>query len=427
MTQMRYAGHAVFTGSSIVYHLRPGGPGIADRPTNNCSRRAGTTMDDNLLSEDLLSSLYTAATKRGEWSTFCDRLSHALNAPVLMFGHAANSNESLGLTGGNIDPVHLRSYGEHYGSVNPWMAMNLRVQPGFVGVSDWALSRRELVKTEFYNDWLRHQDDAIAGPAMICHRSAHKFVSIAASAKARTVDTELPKMIEIMRALSPHMLRCVDISSALSDGNGSTPDHLNASRHAIVLIHRSGRAGFFNHAATDLLERSKQISLQPNGGLGSADPVIGHHLVKAVGAIRSTSIQDLPPPLSIDTGHLMRCTLYAHIFPESGLQIFPENVWSDPVAGAIVIAGRGGLNGDVGVESIARSFGATPAEAKLAGAIVRGQSLYEFADRMGLSRHTVRNQMRALLSKSGARDQTDFVRTIHQRLSPFKTHEPSSR
>lgn len=384
-------------------------------------------MDDNLLSEDLLSSLYCAATKRGEWSTFCDRLSHVLNAPVLMFGHATNSNDSLGLTGGNIDPVHLRSYGEHYGSVNPWMAMNLRVMPGFVGVSDWALSRRELVKTEFYNDWLRHQDDAIAGPAMICHRSAHKFVSIAASAKARTVDTELPKMIEIMQALSPHMLRCVDISATLSNGDGPASDHLNASRHAIVLIHRSGRAGFVNEAAADLLERSKQIFIQPNGGLGSSDPEISHHLGKTIGAIRSASIQDLPSPLSVDTGHLVRCTLHAHIFPASGSQTFPENVWSDPVAGAVVIAGCGGLNGDVSVENIARSFGATPAEAKLAGAIVRGQSLYECADRMGLSRHTVRNQMRALLSKTGSRDQTEFVRTVHLRLSPFKTYKPADR
>lgn len=384
-------------------------------------------MDDVLLSEDLLSSLYSAATRRGEWSTFCERLSHHLNAPVLMFGHATNSNDSLGLTGGNIDPAHLRSYGEHYGSVNPWMAMNLRVKPGFVGVSDWALPRRELVKTEFYNDWLRHQDDAIAGPAMICHRSAHKFVSIAVSAKAPTVDTELPKMIEVMRALSPHMLRCVDISATLSDGHGPTSDHLNASRHAIVLIHRSGRAGFVNDAATDLLERSKQIFLQPNGGLGSTDPAIGHHLVKAVEAIRSASIHDLPPPLSVDTGHLMQCTLHTHIFPASGSEAFPENVWSDPVAGAIVIAGFGGLNGDVSVESIARSLGATPAEAKLAGAVVRGQSLYEFADQNGLSRHTVRNQMRALLSKTESRDQIDFVRTIHLRMSPFKTHGPAGR
>lgn len=408
---------------------------LAVPPARNCRSTnsylylcgVGAMMDENLLSEDLLSSLYSAATRQGEWSTFCDRLSHVLNAPVLMFGHATNSNDSLGLTGGNIDPVHLRSYGDHYGSVNPWMAMNLRVKPGFVGVSDWALSRRELVKTEFYYDWLRHQDDAIAGPAMICHRSAHKFVSIAASAKARTVDTELPKMIEIMRALSPHMLRCVDISATLSNGNGPTSEHLNASRHAIVLIHRSGRAGFVNNAAAGLLERSNQIFIQPNGGLGSTDPAISHHIGKSAGAIRGASIQDLPPPLNVDTGHLAQCTLHAHIFPASGLQSFPENVWSDPVAGAMVIAGSGSLNGDGSVEAIARSFGATPAEARLAGALVRGQSLYEFADRMGLSRHTVRNQMRSLLSKTGSRDQIDFVRTVHLRLSPFMAYEPGDR
>ncbi|MCR9138901.1 MAG: hypothetical protein NXI27_23060 [Alphaproteobacteria bacterium] len=382
---------------------------------------------DNLLSDDLLESLYSAATKRGEWSTFCDRLSWSLNAPVLLFGHASNSNQSLGLTGGNIDPAHLQSYKDHYGSINPWMSMNLLFKPGVVGVSDGALSRRELVKTEFYNDWLRHQDNAIAGPAMICHRSPHQFVSIAASANARTVDAHLPEMVEIMRALSPHMMHCVDISATLANGHGTTSSHLNASRHAIVLIHRSGRTGFINESAINLFEISTQIYMQPNGGLASTDPAVAHHLTQAIAAISGGSIRDLPPPTYFEFGRMGQCTIHAHIFPENGLHAFPENVWADPVSGAIVIAGYGGLTDDADAETIARSCGATPAEAKLAGAVVGGQSLYEFAERNSLSRHTVRNQMRALLLKMESRDQVDFVRKINLCMSPFKSVVSSDR
>jgi DNA-binding CsgD family transcriptional regulator len=383
--------------------------------------QAQVMMSDKLLSDDLLASLYAAATQQAAWSTFCDRLSHSLNASVLMFGHSSQSHDNLGLVGGNIDPVHLQTYEDHYGSLNPWMSMNLQIKPGFVGVSDWALPRGELIKTEFYNDWLRHQNDAIAGPAMICHRSAKKFISIAASASAQIVDTDLSKMVEIMRTLSPHILRCVDISSTLNSGNGATPSHLNASRHGIVFIHRSGRTGFINDAATDLLETSKLLSKLQNGGLGSADPTVSDYMIRAAGAITNEAISDLPTPLTVYSVGLGQCTIHPHIFPAWGQQEFPENVWADPVAGAIVVTGSGGMGDDYSAEGVARSFGATPAEAKLAGAVILGQSLYEFADRHGLSRHTVRNQMRALLAKSESRDQIDFVRKIHQHISPFKT------
>lgn len=378
-------------------------------------------MSDKFLPENLLTSLYTAATQRAAWSTFCDHLSHSLNAPVLMFGHSCQSHDSLGLVGGNIDPVHLQSYRDHYGSLNPWMPMNFRVKPGFIGVSDWALPRHDLIRTEFYNDWLRHQNDAIAGPAMICHRSTRKFVSIAASAKAAVVDTDLSKMVELMRALSPHILRCVDISSTLSSSNGAMPSHLNASRHAIAFIHRSGRAGFVNDAATDLMETTGLLSILPNGALGSSDPNVNDQMARAINSISNEAICDLPAPLTLDVGSHVPLTFHSHIFPESDQQDFPESIWSDPVAGAIVVTGYRGLSDDDSAEEVANSFGATPAEAKLAGALIRGQSLYEFADQHSLSRHTVRNQMRALLAKSGSRDQIEFVRKIHQRISPFKT------
>ena len=69
---------------------------------------------------------------------------------------------------------------------------------------------------------------------------------------------------------------------------------------------------------------------------------------------------------------------------------------------------------------MAQSLGATPAEALLAEAIISGQSLYDFADTNSLSRHTVRNQMRALLQKTSTSSQTDFVRKMYMLSSPFK-------
>lgn len=55
------------------------------------------------------------------------------------------------------------------------------------------------------------------------------------------------------------------------------------------------------------------------------------------------------------------------------------------------------------------AYGLTQAEALLAVALCRGTSLGEFAAERGISIHTARTQLRALLSKTRTERQADLV------------------
>jgi DNA-binding CsgD family transcriptional regulator len=55
-------------------------------------------------------------------------------------------------------------------------------------------------------------------------------------------------------------------------------------------------------------------------------------------------------------------------------------------------------------------FGFTPAEARLAAALMRGKALTEIAAAFGLRVPTLRTQLRSILKKVGARRQSDLVR-----------------
>ena len=57
-------------------------------------------------------------------------------------------------------------------------------------------------------------------------------------------------------------------------------------------------------------------------------------------------------------------------------------------------------------------FGFTGAEARVALAIADGDSLRDFADRAGVSIHTVRAQLGAIFAKTGTRRQADLVRLL---------------
>ena len=111
--------------------------------------------------------------------------------------------------------------------------------------------------------------------------------------------------------------------------------------------------------------------------------------------------------------------LHAHVFPNTDLSEFPSGIWSNPFTGAFVLTGAFGTDSVSNHVMLARKLGATPAEAALAGAVMSGETLSEYAERHKLSRHTVRNQMRALLHKTDSKNQTDFVRRMYLFSSPF--------
>lgn len=65
-------------------------------------------------------------------------------------------------------------------------------------------------------------------------------------------------------------------------------------------------------------------------------------------------------------------------------------------------------------QMLRESFGLTTAEARLAVLLAHGLTLAEAAERVGVSIHTVRNQLRAVFDKLGLNRQSELVRALTQ-------------
>lgn len=378
-------------------------------------------MIDAICSDALLSSLYGSATENGEWQRFCQLFSQQSGNPITMFGHNLETGQSLGFVSGGWDEVWLQSYFDYYGPLNPWMDLNLATRPGQIGVSDEALARTELFKTEYYNDWLRPQEDIVAGAAMTCHRSEKSFVALGAACRASHADEALPRLVQLLNGLAPHIVRTINISSSLSSGTGVSVAHLEMSRFAILFVHRSGRIGYRNHLAEELLRRRQGLSIRCDGRLSATDEAVRGQIENCVSAITGQAYYALPQPILMPATVDGIGMLHAHIFPDEGQQKFPEAIWSDPVAGAFVVTDYRGLGEESTVQQIVSAFGCSPAEARLAAAVADGETPPEYGERTGLSRNTVRNQMQALLQKTDTHSQVEFTSLVASLSSPFKT------
>lgn len=381
-------------------------------------------MQQTDIPEKLLSLIYATQTDPSMWQAFCDELNFVSTVPVMMFGHNLTSNESLGLLGGGLDPMELETYHAHFADKNPWMQMNAVMPTGMVGVSDQALERHDLFKTEFYNDWLRRQEDIVAGPFMMCHRTNDTFVGLAAACQQRNVEATLPKAHALLGALAPHLKRAINFSALLKPAQNPSFSFFHASKHAFILLTRQGKVSMINQAAESLLSRFSIVSVTNSNTIISGRDNISDFVARLSSAIGANDPSALPAPLFLNEADQHRFVMHAHMFPDLTQHTFPTAQWYEPIVAALVIVGRHTGQAPDSFAKIAASFGATPAEQKLADALVRGQSLIDYADAHQLSRHTVRNQMRALLQKSGCRNQAGFVGLIISLSSPFSDATP---
>src|SRR5690349_5556155 len=79
------------------------------------------------------------------------------------------------LTAG-YDPVEVARYNDHYGAINPWTAGFARHPPGAVLAADALFPYGELVRTEFWADWVRPLEDRSAGAGVVLAAGAdHLF------------------------------------------------------------------------------------------------------------------------------------------------------------------------------------------------------------------------------------------------------------
>jgi DNA-binding CsgD family transcriptional regulator len=65
-------------------------------------------------------------------------------------------------------------------------------------------------------------------------------------------------------------------------------------------------------------------------------------------------------------------------------------------------------------ELLARVFGLTPAEARLASIMAEGANLEQAADQLGVSRETARSQLKAVFAKTGTNRQSQLVALLSQ-------------
>ena len=197
---------------------------------------------------------------------------------------------------------------------------------------------------------------------------------------------------------------------------------------AVITVTADLRIGFVNPAAETLLARGDGVLVR-NNRLGARWPSDDQSLAKAV-----REANDVPGTIAAPgPAHWQRERLVmihrGGERPAYRATIFPPRPGRSEVhaVGAtraiVFIDDPDDDQEPTQTETLAVTFHLTPAEARLAAHLASGLSLTEAADLFGVTRNTVRAQLRALFDKMDIHRQSDLVRIV-QRSRGLRLSQP---
>ena len=170
---------------------------------------------------------------------------------------------------------------------------------------------------------------------------------------------------------------------------------------AAMLIDRCGRVLRRNGLADRLLGDGLRIC---RGAVVAADAQSNRDLQKLVDWVRTQARSHALPPERVVVRREDRHPLIVEALPVAGLAAGPFGS-----ATAVLAITDVAHRPPVPEELLRTAFGLTPAEARLAARMAGGESLDDAAEALGIAKNTARNQLKAVLAKTGTARQGELV------------------
>jgi DNA-binding CsgD family transcriptional regulator len=344
-----------------------------------------------------------AALAPNVWSDVLPQLAEylgAVGAAYILTNKRARQVEWVALAGPSVE---LQSdYVAHFAAVDPYRPL-LESDPGWLRVSE-CLSRTVLARDEWYNDFIIRagvrdilganvysspSHEAVIGLHYGLHQ--HRFTS--------SHELQVRGLLGLMRKSAELHVR-LNTAGWRSAVSFRALDQMAA---AVIVTDREARIVWVNRIGEDLLSAGHALSVR-QGRLRAAR---AFETAKLSALIRAAAVPDSLDPaigrMLVRVDGELPCIL-------SVTRLAGElSAFDRPLAMIVVIAPR---RHAPATADLAELFGLSPAESRLAVALMAGKKLSTIAADTGLRITTLRTQLSAILKKVGADRQADLMRIL---------------
>ena len=311
-----------------------------------------------------------------------------------------------------VDPAARAVFDGRFRNRNPFAShvAHLRTRPGYrpaIVTDEQVLSRSELQRTEYFNDFMQPYDGASMMVVDLGVQGISAAVNIARTPSAGGFGDEPRRM---MRDLQCDLTRAfwltvrLGLSGALEE---SLIPILDRSDHGFLLLDRRGAVVYANSAANMVLaERDGLLSVRDQLTADVADDRA--RLTRAIGAATSgvngtrsadwLAVRREPPapPLKIAVAPLS----------------IDRPAFFEVRASAIVCIVDGNARARLSVDQLRALFDLTPAQAQVALKMAEGANLASAAEALGISTNTARVHLHEVFGKTSTNRQAELIHLL---------------
>jgi DNA-binding CsgD family transcriptional regulator len=378
---------------------------------------------DQALAE-ILGSIYEAAIQPSKWRNVLDQLDDCLDGvtPILCLMDHTNPKWTTMLTHSSWQESAIE-YSKHYNALNPWAPYFLqRAQKGKAVIGDEIISQRSLRETEFYNDFFRQMGEWDGVVGVLAGRTEDSTSILGLHCSRKKLDREHKEIENLAVFLAPHIAQSFEITRRLGKAasiRSTMDDVLAALTDPAIIVRESLTIEYANPPAQELFK----------SGIVTTDQFqtirAGHNLTATRDLRRAIQhvlrpMHEAVPPATVRLSHAdhegsqlstLVVTIHRCGDPSANLEMFPNiSLFSEPRA--LLLFRDLKKRASLSEETLRDLYDLTPAEARLANALLNGATIADQADRMNLSQNTLRTQMKSIFSKTGTNRQADLVANL---------------
>jgi DNA-binding CsgD family transcriptional regulator len=346
----------------------------------------------------LVGSVYDAALDADLWPSVLEQFARTFGSTS-----AHLSEDNLTSTAGRLvsygfDPDFAARYAEYYAIRNVLWKNIVRQSLEGVLTDRIIMPREELVRSEFYNDFLQPQ----GGEEILCFAGAPRdgiCMNLILAREAR-YGAWGAKDMKALAAVTPHLNRSLGLNRQLGElriVNDLADEALYRINCGLVLVDAGAAVLFANRVAERLFD-NRGLRLKQNRLLAARVPETTalHRL------IAETAQDGVGGSLVIPraTGRpllISAAPMKARNAPASGVILFVRDMAAPTTPN---------------LSSFVRHFGLTAAEASLAAELAKADGVTAAAARLRIARATARTHLIHIFQKTATRRQAELVRLM---------------
>jgi DNA-binding CsgD family transcriptional regulator len=349
--------------------------------------------------------IYDAGLGNGSWQ-------HVLAAMLELFGGHCGSficRRPDGSGGRTVeigfDPRAIEQFFGYFATRNVLLQRGLHRAAGTVVSDQDVMPKVELRRTEYYNDLLLKQEDTNAILTAYLWRDAERFVVFNCNRSLREPEFDAADK-DALRPLLIHFRRAIEMALRLGTLEGAAtlgaPLH-DGTLHGILVADEQGAVLYANGVAERLLAEADGLTAGA-AGLAAATPAasaaLATILARAATGCDGGTVA-LPRPRRGRPLYVIAAPL-----PE-------ETLWLQPARRRVLLLLRDPAErAELEEQDLRSLFGLTRAEARLALQLYRGEELAAAATSLGISPHTARAHLNAILAKTETSRQAELMRRL---------------